>query len=214
MTSTHRTRPRGRTAGCVPAVRRQLNSFEAIVADYRRECRRRARAELEWFRSQPSLAHAVELAGLAQGRDGTKCRHQFRIPRAVLRRAASHLARRIAEMEYCRDFHAPVRLVEETIGPVRGVGKLTAYDTALRIGAKLELAPFLVYLHSGTRAGARALGFNGGRRSVGPRELPRAFRALEPHEIEDCLCIYKAEPRRVAGGAGHQRSWRGSGKGT
>jgi hypothetical protein len=34
------------------------------------------------------------------------------------------------------------------------------YDTALRIGAKLKLFPTKVYLHAGTRLGARALGLD------------------------------------------------------
>jgi hypothetical protein len=67
------------------------------------------------------------------------------------------------------------------------------YDTALRIGAKLGLEPEVVYLHRGTRRGVRALGLDADRTFVALGELPHELRALRPHEIEDCLCIYKTE---------------------
>jgi hypothetical protein len=42
-----------------------------------------------------------------------------------------------------------------------------------------------VYLHAGTREGARALNLSG--KTIDVREL----RKLSAEEIEDCLCIYK-----------------------
>jgi hypothetical protein len=48
-----------------------------------------------------------------------------------------------------------------------------------------------VYLHAGTRRGARALGLDHGSDSVSPNQLPPALRRLQPHEVEDVLCIYK-----------------------
>jgi len=69
-------------------------------------------------------------------------------------------------------------------------GELTVYDTALRIGAYLRIEPEKVFLHRGTRDGAKALGFKGGKRSIRLDELPKAFHGLKPYQIEDCLCIY------------------------
>jgi hypothetical protein len=43
---------------------------------------------------------------------------------------------------------------------VSGLGELYIYDTALRIGAKSGLEPDMVYLHAGTRKGAKALGLD------------------------------------------------------
>ena len=67
------------------------------------------------------------------------------------------------------------------------------YDTVLRIGAKLDLFPDRVYLHCGTREGARALGLKWRDPWLKVDELPRELRRLKPHEIEDFLCIYKGE---------------------
>jgi hypothetical protein len=72
------------------------------------------------------------------------------------------------------------------------VGELMVYDTALRIGAFLKLEPVSVYLHAGTKTGAKALGLTvSGKKNINVTDLPKEFRKLKPHEIEDCLCIYK-----------------------
>jgi hypothetical protein len=82
-------------------------------------------------------------------------------------------------------------LVHRTVEPISGLGELYVYDTALRIGAKLGLSPKVVYLHAGTRKGAKNLGFKPSRDTISIAALPRALRTLEPREIEDLLCIYK-----------------------
>lgn len=79
---------------------------------------------------------------------------------------------------------------------IKFVGPLTVYDTAFRIGAKLGLEPELVYLHRGTLAGAVLLGFSK-RPHLKMEELPSAFQGLRPYEVEDCLCIYKKDIKRI-----------------
>ena len=92
----------------------------------------------------------------------------------------------------------PVRFVRPTPQPdqrnlsgIRGLAELYYYDTALRIGASRSLMPKHVYLHRGTRDGARALGLDWRADLLDPRALPKELAVLEPHEIEDFLCIYK-----------------------
>ena len=85
--------------------------------------------------------------------------------------------------------------MRDRIGGIHGIGELAVYDIACRIGAFLGLSPERVYLHAGTREGARALGLRGA--SVRKMDLPRAFGRLSPGEIEDCLCIYNADIRRL-----------------
>lgn len=65
------------------------------------------------------------------------------------------------------------------------------YDTALRIGAKLGLEPERVYLHAGTRVGARALGLDWRAPSILSQDLPSQLRLLPAWQVEDLLCIYK-----------------------
>ena len=82
-------------------------------------------------------------------------------------------------------------MVKTKLHPIVGMGELTIYDTALRIGAKLGLEPHLVFLHAGTRIGARRLGIDLSRPYVALADLPATLRILKPREIEDVLCIYK-----------------------
>jgi hypothetical protein len=67
---------------------------------------------------------------------------------------------------------------------------LTIYDTALRIGASLGLEPQSVYLHAGTRFGARRLGLDWRAETIPVSALPPPLRKLKPREIEDLLCIF------------------------
>jgi hypothetical protein len=70
---------------------------------------------------------------------------------------------------------------------------LYSYDTAVHIGAKLGLMPDEVYLHSGTRKGARALGLPYRQPTLQISSLPIALHQLAGYEIEDFLCIFKNE---------------------
>jgi hypothetical protein len=91
---------------------------------------------------------------------------------------------------------------------IHGIGPLTVYDTATRIGAYLRLHPDRVFLHAGTRDGAKALGVSRGRTSVPISDLPAAFHQLTPAQAEDCLCIY--EQQLAAIGASAQRASAGT----
>lgn len=186
-------------------------NLRAIVNAYIGRIRPRAHDELEWFRSQPSLKTAIDYAGLAISRHGKRYRHQTRIRRLSLRRAHSALSENARRLVRSGSFEHLFSLIESLMEPIKGVGELYVYDTALRIGAKLHLAPTSVYLHAGTRVGARALGFDGKRRTISMSEVPRELRRLRPHEIEDVLCIFKdrfakAKPGR-AWEACYPRSW-------
>src|SRR5215468_2342022 len=68
--------------------------------------------------------------------------------------------------------------------------RMYVYDTALRIGAKLGVFPKEVYLHAGTRVGARKLGLDASKPTVKMSFLPTHLRTLRPHEVEDVLCIF------------------------
>jgi hypothetical protein len=122
--------------------------------------------------------------------------HQRRIPEAVLCEATRALHR--APLAEAQDFHSLLECVRKAIGPIHGIGELTIYDTALRIGAKRGILPTRVYLHSGTRVGARALGVDWRAEYLKVSDCPAALRALASHEIEDCLCIFKSRFRRHA----------------
>ena len=136
-----------------------------------------------------SFEEAITQAGLAHRPDGKRWSHQRRIPPAVLERATRRLHQ--ALLRSARSFADLIARVNAAVRSVRGIGELYVYDTALRLGAHLRLLPREVYLHAGTRHGARALDLDYRAKSLSPTELPAALRRLRPYEIEDVLCIYE-----------------------
>ena len=168
-----------------------LLKLTSAVRTYARNIRPRAQAELQWFEAQPSLQRAIEHAALATNSRGKRYLHQRRLKRKTLEQALDILLAHKRQLRKAESFDKVFQLVETALEDVFGVGELYVYDTSLRVGAKLGLFPTKVYLHAGTRVGARALGFDQKAKTLSRSVLPPALRALEPHEIEDMLCIFK-----------------------
>lgn len=164
---------------------------KAIIRAYTTKIRPRANEELQWFRQQPTLSEALHFAALAINSKGKRYSHQRRLNKTVLEQARDILLEN--EKEICRsqDFDDLFVLLERLLSPAKGLGELYVYDTALRIGAKMGVLPKRVYLHAGTRVGAKALGFVGRVKALEVSQLPEWLRQLQPHEIEDVLCIFK-----------------------
>ncbi|MEW6241261.1 MAG: hypothetical protein AB1564_10685 [Chloroflexota bacterium] len=186
---------------------------KAIVRKYISSIRPLVQAELDWFKSQPSLSKAVKNAGLAINSEGKRYSHQRRIKRGLLPRVEKILSKNIKAIERCSSFDELFDLIDVLLMPVDGIEELYVYDTSLRIGAKLNLFPTKVYLHAGTRDGAKALGLNGKQKTVKPSDLPNDYHILKPHEIEDVLCIFKDELKQMQHGLTDKelkrRSWCG-----
>jgi hypothetical protein len=160
-----------------------------LVRDYRNNFREQAGRDLSFYATQPSLSRAVELAALSINSNGKRQSHQRRLSVSTLRRAHSKLEQ--CDLSACCSFDELLRVVSDAIADIHGIGALTIYDIACRIGAFLKLEPKRIYLHAGTRAGARAIGLGRGVNVLEIDELPPAFRRLTACQIEDCLCIYK-----------------------
>jgi hypothetical protein len=166
-------------------------TYDEIVTDYIRTCRDRTRVELRGFERERSLSAAIRRAALCQREDGKRCSHQRRIPGRILEEAELRLQSVERSLAKTPDFDAVHRLVDESIRGIDGIGPLTVYDIAHRIGAYLRKEPTRVYLHAGTKVGALALGIEDD--VFDSRILPKPFSRLSAAEIEDCLCIYKDE---------------------
>ena len=189
-------RSRRRIGACTePAAVGSRPKLEAIVRAYIAQCRAHSTDELGSFKAEPTVASAIERAGRAETPEGRRYHHQRRLPSALLRFAMKQL--QAARLEQTADFDELHQRVNQAIGSLHGIGELTVYDTALRIGARLGFLPERVYLHSGTRVGARALGLDWRATVLDVSDLPRELRDLRPHEIEDCLCIFKDKLRHA-----------------
>jgi hypothetical protein len=167
-------------------------NLETIIRHYNSQARPHKQTELDWFRQQPSLEDAINVAAKSENSRGMRYSHQRRITRKAIQEANKLLLEKHDELQQCKSFHELWLLIRKTLEPAVGIGELYIYDTALRIGAYLNLLPNRVYLHAGTRAGANAFGFVTRQKEwLNPDELPNILRGLPAHEIEDILCIYK-----------------------
>ena len=144
----------------------------ALVRHYIRRWRPKAKEELHWFRQQPSLDAAISVAALAINAKGKRYSHQYKIPRSAIPKAVVRLLSASNKIKHCGDFDELHDMVERVLADVRGIGKLYVYDTALRIGAKQKCLPKRIYLHAGTRIGARALGIDSTKKFVSIRVSP------------------------------------------
>lgn len=82
--------------------------------------------------------------------------HQRRIPVAVLSEFRERLLGKTADIEKAGDFGTLYEAV--AAASVRGIGPLTIYDVARRLGASLGTLPTtVVYLHTGAKEGDSGL---------------------------------------------------------
>jgi hypothetical protein len=175
-----------------------VGNIEDIIERYILEYRDKHERELRFYRAQPSLRKAVDVAAHCIAMNGRKHPHQWRRTEETLNNTASKLESIRNAIRRCKDFAALISLLRNTLEDVWGIGELTTYDIAHRVSAYLGFEPKLVYLHRGTRVGAKVLGIDGTLRTIKPSVLPRAFRRLRPYEMEDALCIYKSELKQLS----------------
>ena len=96
------------------------------------------------------------------------------------------------EIEHAKDFINLMKLIESN--GIKGIGSLTYYDTAFRIGYTINIFPTKIYLQAGALIGAeRLLQKKIKSRFIEKIDLPKIFQIqeLECWQIEDILCIYK-----------------------
>jgi hypothetical protein len=144
-----------------------------------------------------SLEKAVETAALAKNTEGRRSSHHRRRTLAQLTLGKNRMLAILPKLRNCGTFDELHDVVYRMTNGVKGLAKLYAYDTAYLIGIRLGLPPKRVYLHAGTREGAKALGFSGNSLYLEPSQLPKELWALKPYEMEDFLCIYEAAIREL-----------------
>jgi len=165
------------------------NSYSEVVARYLEEDKARGDADLAWYAGQPDYSTLLEQAVMCRTEDDKRHPHQRRIPEQLLRAAHRKLSN--VDLKSCKSFDEIHRAIENTAGRIKGIGDLAVFDFACRIGIWMKKMPKRVYLHAGTRAGARALGLGRGRKTIEVKELPPEFRGLSGRHAEDCLCCHK-----------------------
>lgn len=173
------------------------DQLDRIVAAYLQTNAPKEERYLQYYRIQRSLPDAIEKAAMAELPGGKRFSHQRRIPQEVLKQVKHALMAQHDEIAECQTFENLFQLIGRATRLIHGVGPLLVYDTAHRLGAYLKLRPEVVYLHAGTRTGARALGLNHAAPKLPRSAFPKAFWRLLPEQIEDCLCIYKQQLQKM-----------------
>jgi hypothetical protein len=86
---------------------------------------------------------------------GKALTHQRRLRNESLQRGTQAIFRIHGKLEKVSSFEEILKAIQEITDKINGLGKFYTYDTALRISAKLGHKPEHVYLHAGTRVGAK-----------------------------------------------------------
>lgn len=168
-------------------------ALDKLVQIYIKKIRPKVNEEYLYFSEQASLENAIMQATLAIDRDGKRYSHQRRLSRAVIDEAHRTIMNKAGSVVECKSFATLHKLIDRLVSNIDGIGPLYVYDTSVRIGAYLDLYPSKVYLHAGTKKGAKALGLDCRSEYLNLDELPSALQELAAHEIEDFLCIFKDE---------------------
>lgn len=120
------------------------------------------------------------------------------ISHIIAQEVKQNLLQRIEDLRMSSVFPQIMDIVEQC--RVKGFGELSIYDTAVRIGAFLGIAPDMVYLHAGTRKGIEQLEVKGylpkgasKQKSIAVNDMPDEFKKLTPDDIQHFACLKKKE---------------------
>ena len=165
--------------------------FNAIINQYKSESDKNVDRCIRRAKNQKSLPEAIKVASLSVDEDDKKDPHQYRIPKVTLASWYGAILMRLASLKKAKTFDEIHNIL--TGVKIKGVGKVTVYDTAVRIGVYKKLYPQKIYLHAGTKEGAKKLNVKTSSKDILKSQLPVQFQRkdLSCLEIEDILCIYK-----------------------
>jgi hypothetical protein len=165
--------------------------FPSLIDDYINNHRRCNKPIIKDFKKMKSIDEVIHYAALAIDFDGKRADHHRRRKKEQLELSKKILLHNKKKIASCKDFHTLINLIQNLLNDVNDLGDLYYYDTALEIGFYLNLFPKFIYLHSGTREGAKNLKLNYRKEYLLKDEVPLELKILKEYEIEDFLCIYK-----------------------
>ena len=115
---------------------------------------------------------------------------------------AVNLAVKEQSLSEAKSFDEVYEIVESC--RVAGFGELSIYDAAVRISAYLGFKPTQVFLHAGTRIGARYLEEKGlldedlSQNDTLPlSDFPQPIQKLDALQLENFLCSFKDEINNI-----------------
>ena len=172
-------------------------TLNKVFKHYEKHCREQAEEDWNYFENLETLEECIRRApkGLREKNGKEICHsHQYRIPKQAAEKLSSGLAAKQTDLRQADNFSEIFRIVEDLGGEITGIGPLSIYDTAHRIGLCLKKKPEKVYLHAGTYQGACCFL---DKQKICPSKIvdrecfPEEFRKYSAAHIENILCIYK-----------------------
>jgi hypothetical protein len=145
----------------------------------------------------PTFEDAVWIACASRRRNGKMHSHQTKVPVAARRQFGWEIISQVGPLVSNLVVRNSFDQFYDIIWGLRpaGIGPLTTYDVAVRLGAYLKLEPQSLYLHTGARMGWDAMwgGDRLGQANVRvPKEIwPAPLRRLSADMAEDFLCTYR-----------------------
>ncbi|HJV45796.1 MAG TPA: hypothetical protein VJ824_08720 [Bacillota bacterium] len=154
----------------------------------------------------------IKRALLGTDERGKKHPHKYRIDNSVYPRIRQYLLLLENKFNTCSTFDEVMKLVYEVKkSPLgSGFGSVSIYDTALCLAVNKKEYPKVIYLHAGAYEGAENLF---GKRELKQMvsyfqedkefpylsldQLPKPFKQLQPHHIENFFCIYRSELKEI-----------------
>jgi hypothetical protein len=177
--------------------REPLTSLAAVWRDFK--WRRLARGHrdpcIPYTASAGSLRNAIRRACDSRGEDQKLFFHQGRVWQVNRDAYAEALIAAPVRKRLVRAdcFHEVWEVCQIVGGATHGIGSITIYDVAARLGAWFGYPARRIYLHGGVIDGARSLGiYRKGDIWIPRGRLPKAIRYHENlDEVEDFLCGYR-----------------------
>lgn len=183
--------------------REPLTSITALWKDYcwRYVTGRRGDPAIPYTAEANSLIQAIKRACDSRGKDGKLFFHQGRVwPVNRDAYAVALLARNnYLAISRAETFEALYEVCLRTGQTTKGIGIVTIYDVAARLGAFLDLEPEHLYFHAGVTEGLRAIGVDipAGVDRVPRRDLPEFFHDKDLDLVESFLCGYRSMIERI-----------------
>jgi hypothetical protein len=181
----------------------KLDSITALWRDYMERYVNAGRGDpaLPWTMKAKTLQRAIHRACMSRGEDGKLWHHQGRVWQKNLEAYEVTLREPLYYKGIMNSEHFWELMVwcRKAAEDTPGIGPVTEYDVAARLGAWLGLEPEHLYFHAGVTEGLRALGvaIPRGVYCIDRERLPEFFWDKNLDIVESFLCGYRSEIQRV-----------------
>jgi hypothetical protein len=183
--------------------REPLTSITALWKDYcwRYVTGRRGDPAIPFTAASANLKQAIDRAVDSKGEDGKTFFHQGRVwpvNRAAYAKALK-TRKTFLELESAESFEDLYEVCKRVGLATKGIGIVTIYDVAARLGAYTGMDPEHLYFHAGVTEGLRAIGveFSPSDDRVPRNALPEFFHDKDLDLVESFLCGYRSEIQRI-----------------